>query len=143
MATQPPPAVQEFLASLTGRYQELQDGYTVSGTGSRRFSNYLYSRKLLIRKSIQDEPGRHHIYCTHCTRLPWKVAAKFTTTSAQLRHFRHHHPRLPITQEEENAKIQELTSSGSSGNIAAVTPFALAVQASSMRTVSARFDHKV
>lgn len=141
MAT-PPPAVQEFIASLTGRYQELQDGYTVSGTGSRRFSNYLYSRKLLIRKSIQDEPGCHHIYCTHCTQLPWKVAAKFTTTSAQLRHFRHHHPRLPTTQEEENAKIQELASS-SSGNLAAVTPFALAIQASSTRTISARFDNKV
>ena len=98
-------AKQEFIASLAGRYQGLQDGYTVSGTGSHRFSNYLYSRKLLIRKSIQDEPERPSIYCTHCTR---KVAAKFTTTSAQLRHFRHHHPRLPTTQEEEDAKIQEL-----------------------------------
>ena len=80
MATQPPPAVQELIASLAGQYQELQDGYTV------------------FRKSSQDEPRRHHIYCTHCTRLPGKAAAKFTTTSAQLRHFRHHYPRLPRTQ---------------------------------------------
>ena len=142
MATQPPPAVQEFIASLAGRYQELQDGYTVSGAGSRRFSNYLYSRKLIIRKSIQDEPGCHHIYCTHCTWLPWKVAAKFTTTSTQLRHFQQHHPRLPTTQEEENRKFHELTSSTSS-NIAVVTPFALAVQAGSTCTISVQFDNKV
>ena len=60
----------------------------VSGPRARRVNSYIYTRKLLIRKSMEDDPGHHNIYCTHCTRVPWKVAAKFTTTSAQVRHLR-------------------------------------------------------
>jgi len=29
----------------------------VSGVASRRFNNYVYSRKLLIRKSVDDDSG--------------------------------------------------------------------------------------
>jgi len=46
--------VQDYIASLAGRYEELQDSHVVSGEGSRRFNNYVYSRKLLIRKSVDD-----------------------------------------------------------------------------------------
>jgi len=44
----PTSTVQDYIASLAGRYEELQDLQVVSGEASRRFNNYVYSRKLLI-----------------------------------------------------------------------------------------------
>lgn len=75
----------------------------------------------MVRKSIDDDPNHHLIYCTHCTRAPWRVSVDFTTTSAQLRHLRAHHPSLPTTQEGENSRIQEL-SSASPGTITRSIP---------------------
>jgi len=91
----PQAEVQEFISSLAGRWEELQDGYTVSGAGSIRFNTYVYMRKLLIRKSMEDDLAHHQIYCTHCLRSPWRVSARFTTTSTQLQHLHKHHPWLP------------------------------------------------
>ena len=62
----PSSASKDFITSLSGRYNELQDANTLS----HRFTSYIYSRKLLIRKSIEGDPLYHLIYCTHCTRLP-------------------------------------------------------------------------
>ena len=64
------------------------------------------------------------IYCTHCTRAPWKLAADSTTTSAQLRHIRKYHPSLPTTYEGEAIKLQELQSESPTSNIA--LPFIVA-----------------
>jgi len=50
----PTSTVQDYIASLAGRYEELQDSHVVSGESSRRFNNYIYSRKLLIRKAVDD-----------------------------------------------------------------------------------------
>ena len=50
---------------------------------------------------------------------------------------------LPKTQEEENVKIKEITALLGSTGTAAMTLFALAVQAGSTRTVVARYDNKV
>ena len=46
--------IQEFITSLAGRYDQLNDSDTISGESSRRFNTYVYSRKLLIRKCLED-----------------------------------------------------------------------------------------
>ena len=81
------------------------------------------------------------IYCTHCNRGPWRVPASFTTTSAQLRHLRRHHSRLPTTQEEENVRLRELSAT----NSASATPFTLAAIQSQagIRLGVSQFDNKV
>jgi len=53
----PTSRVQDYIASLAGRYEELQDLHVVSREASRRFNNYAYSRKLFIRKSVGDDSG--------------------------------------------------------------------------------------
>jgi len=97
-------------------------------------------RKLLIRESMEADLAHHQIYCTHCMRAPWKVSAKSTTTSAQLRHSHKHHPRLPTTQEEV-AKVKDMNTG--SGCTPGLTPFALAAQAGGGRNTTSRFDNKV
>lgn len=156
------PIIQEFIASLAGRYDQLHDAQTISGESSRRFNTYIYSRKLLIRKSTEDDSGlhwqqlrplfqvlilieervgHHLIYCTHCNRGPWRVPANFTTTSAQLRHLRRHHPRLPTSQEEENTRVRELGTAIVTGQPA--TPFTLATTQAMGRSGISQFDNKV
>jgi len=80
---------------------------------------------MISNEEVYINIGYHLIYCTHCNRAPWKVPAKFTTTSAQLRHLRKRHPRLPTTQEAENARIHQLEST-STGVGTLATPFSLA-----------------
>lgn len=137
--------LQECISSLSGRHDQLNDAQTVSGESSRRFNTYIYSRKLLIRKSIVEDQTHHLIYCTHCTRAPWRVSVIFTTTSAQLRHLRRHHSRLPTSQEEENTRVRELNSTGSTSTImSASTPFTLAsTQGLASRSRVVQFDNKV
>ena len=135
--------VQEYISSLAGRYNKLNDVETISGESLRRFNTYIYSRKLLIRKSIPDDPAHHLIYCTHCTHAPWRVPATFTTTSAQLRHLRQYHSRLPTSQEEENLKIRDLNSAVSTGStISGSTPFTLAAIQGPSRSGFSQFDNK-
>jgi len=50
-------------------------------------------------------------------------------------------PRLPTTQEEEDAKVKDMN--GGSGSTAGLTPFALAAQAGGGRNTTSRFDNKV
>ena len=57
MSSTPASAIQGFLTFLAGRYDQLYDTETVSGESTRRFNTYIYSRKLLIRKSILNDPG--------------------------------------------------------------------------------------
>ena len=76
-----------LITALAGRYATLQDSRTVSGTSSaRKFGSYVYTRKLLIRKSLENNESRHIIYCTHYTKGEWTVDAKSTTSSLQLCH---------------------------------------------------------
>lgn len=84
----------------------------------------------------------HLLYCTHCRRAPWKVTADCTTTSAQLRHIRKYHARLPSTHDQEEAKLRVLEAATSN----TTTPFALAAtQAATQaaREVVAQFDNQV
>ena len=68
------PTLEEYLTSLAGRYATLQDSRTVSGvTTSKKFNSYAYTRKLLIRKTIENDPTKHKIHCTHCTKGMWIV----------------------------------------------------------------------
>lgn len=140
--SRPTPAVQDFITSLAGRYEELQDSNIVSGEASRRFNNYIYSRKLLVRKAVEDDAGYHVIYCTHCHRAPWRVHSNFTTSSTQLRHLRKYYPQLPTTQAEEDTKLRELDSTGSS-TMVTTTPFALAAVQEPMRGGLSQFDSKI
>ena len=81
------PTLEEYISSLSSRYTTLQDTRTISGiTTSRKFNSYVYTRKLLIRKTLEDGPTHHKIYCTHCTNGMWVVDAKSTCSSLQLRH---------------------------------------------------------
>lgn len=103
------PTLEEYITSLSGRYTSLQDSRTISGvTTSRRFNSYVYTRKLLIRKTLEDDPTHHKIFCTHCTNGMWVVDARSTSSSLQLRHIRHRHPLLPTSQEEENRRLEQL-----------------------------------
>ncbi|KAF8432009.1 hypothetical protein BGX38DRAFT_1276999 [Terfezia claveryi] len=46
----------EYIAALAGRYATLQDSRTISGTAaSRKFSSYVYTRKILIRKTLEHD----------------------------------------------------------------------------------------
>ena len=84
-----PPATprtpEKFTTFLAGRYASLQDARTVSGTrASRKFNSYVYTRKLLIRKTLQDDPGLHRIFCTHCTKGQWTVDAFYKVESLEI-----------------------------------------------------------
>jgi len=60
---------EEYIVALAGLYATLQDSRTVSGTSSaRKFGSYVYTLKLLIRKSLENNESRHIIYCTHCKK---------------------------------------------------------------------------
>ena len=48
---------EDFIASLRGRYNELMDSHTISIASFRRFNTYPYIRKLVIRKTIANDPG--------------------------------------------------------------------------------------
>ena len=138
MSQTAPMSKPDFIASLAGRYNQLQDSNTISST--KRFNSYLYTRKLVIRKLIPNDPGlsllintsiklicidHELIYCTHCKREPWKVPTNFTTTSGLLRHRRRYHTNLPSTYELEKEKLRELELANT--NVTTViTPFTLA-----------------
>lgn len=52
-----PTSKEDFLTLLEGRYNQLKDSYTISAASTRRFNAYLYVRKLLLRKSIENDIG--------------------------------------------------------------------------------------
>lgn len=59
----------DFIASLASQYDTLNDTYTITGSvPSRKFNSYIYSRKLLMRKTIDNDEDHHMIFCTHCTK---------------------------------------------------------------------------
>ena len=119
------PTLEEYITSLSGRYMTLQDARTISGVStSRKFNSYVYTRKLLIRKSLEDDPTHHKIFCTHCTKGMWVVDAKSTSSSLQLRHLRHRHPLLPTSQEEETNRLEQLQLDQKA--TASTSPFSLA-----------------
>jgi len=133
----------EYIAALAGQYASLQDSCTVSGTAtSRKFSSYVYTRKLLIRKSLEHDESKHIIFCTHCTRGEWMVEAKSTTSSLQIRHLRQRHPLLPTSQEEEIQWLEQLEKSVNTGK---ETPFSIMAQGRGIATRKQvdRFDNKV
>ena len=138
-----PRTPEEFITFLAGRYASLQDARTVSGTrASRKFNSYVYTRKLLIHKTLQDDPGHHKIFCTHCTKGQWTVDARSTTSSLQLRHIRHRHPSLPTTSEEESRHLEQLEISQKSS--IKHTPFSIASEKLiATRKQLDRFDNKV
>ena len=141
-STPKPHTAEEYISSLAGRYTTLQDSHTVSGTNaSRKFNSYVYSRKLLIRKTLEDDPNHHRIHCTHCTKGMWKVDSESTTSSLQLRHLRQRHPSLPTSQEEENKNLEKLQMERRTD--IGQTPFTLARNAIPTRKQLDRFDNKV
>ena len=109
MSSATSPTLEKYITSLAGRYTTLKDDRTISGvTTSRKFNSYVYTRKLLIRKTLDDDLTHHKIYCTHCMTGIWQVDAKSTNSSLQLRHIRHRHSLLPTSQEEENRRLEQL-----------------------------------
>ena len=105
------------------------------GPNSRRYNHYIYSRNLMIRKSIDNDPHHHLVYCTHCTRIPWRVPVKFIATRTLLSHLSRRHPDLPTSQEEENLKLQESLPASSTGTVTRSTPFS--------SSSSGEFSHRV
>ena len=106
-----PRASEEYIASLAGRYNTLQDSRTISGTAaSWKFNRYAYTCKLLLRKTLENDSDHHVIYCTYCTSRKgfWKIDAQSTTTSLQLRHLRQQYSSLPTSQEEELRYLDRL-----------------------------------
>ena len=80
----------------------LQDPRTISGVASsRKFNSYAYTRKLLIRKTLGDDPTHHKINCGYI------VCSEYTNTSLQLRHIRSRHRSLPASQEEETHQLDQ------------------------------------
>ena len=64
-----PRTKEEFVANLAGRYSTLHDEQTITGMApTRKFNSYIYSRRLLLRKTIEGDEEFHMIYCTHCTK---------------------------------------------------------------------------
>ena len=134
---------EEFITSLAGRYSTLQNTRTVSGvTTSRKFNSYVYTCKLLIRQSLEDDPTHHRIYCTHCIKGTWIVDSTSTSSSLQLRHIRHRHPQLPTSQKEENQRLEQLQLEQKA--VIASTPFTIASgNAALSRKPLDRFDNKI
>ena len=139
--TAPPATAEEYITFLAGRFSDLQDSYTVSGiTTSRKFNSYVYTRKLLIRKSLEDDPAHYKIHCTHCTKGMWIVSASSTSSSLQLRHIRHRHPSLPTSQDEETQYLNQFQLEKRATN----TPFSIARgNAIATRKPVDRFDNKI
>ena len=138
-----PTTTEEYLTFLAGRFSTLEDSRTISGiTTSRKFNSYVYTRKILIRKSLENDSTHHQISCTHCTNRSWTVKASSTSSSLQLRHLRSKHPLLPTSQEEENRRLEQLQLDQKATKVLANTPFSLARGVLSKKPVD-RFDHKV
>ena len=137
-----PRTPEEYITNLAGRYDTLLDIRTISGQPlQKKFASYIYSRRLLIRKTLADDPTHHQISCTHCTRGTWIVESRSTTSSLQIRHFRTRHKSLPLNYEEEKKILDQLQLSKVGS---AETPFSLAHENSvSTRKQLDRFDNKI
>lgn len=95
----------------------------------------------MIRKSIDNDPRHHLVYCTHCTNAPWRVPVKFIATRTLLSHLSRRHPDLPTSQEEENLKLRELVPASSSSSSVSTGTVTWPTLPSSSR--SEEFSHRV